>query len=285
MSLKKVILGAVSALALAACGTQATNSTSSTAAGNSSAKTEQTVKVGVVGTKHEQWDHLQKVLKEKENINLEIVEFTDYVQPNLSLEEGSTDINAFQHIIYLQKFNAEKGTKAKEIGYTVVSPIGAYSNKIKNLDELKDGDVVSIPNDVTNGARALRLLHRAGVIKLNDINNVTVTVADIESYNKKIEIKELDAAQTLKSLEDVTAAVINSNFIVEAGRSPKEESIFMEPIDELSKPYYNVIAAREDRANEEVFKTIVKYYQTDEVAEIIEKSFKGANVPVWKEAK
>lgn len=284
MSLKKLVLGALSVLTLAACGANTTTQ-STTTSGGSATKAEQTVKVGVVGTKHEQWDHLQKVLKEKENINLEIVEFTDYVQPNISLEEGSTDINAFQHIIYLQKFNDEKGTRAKEIGYTFVSPIGAYSEKIKSLDELKDGDRVSIPNDVTNGARALRLLHRAGVITLNDINNVTVTVADIETYNKKIEIIELDATQTLKSLEEVTAAVINSNFVVEAGKSPKEDSIFIEPVDELSKPYYNVIAAREDRVNEEVFKTIVKYYQTDEVAEILEKADKGASIPVWKDAK
>lgn len=282
MNIKKLFLGAVATLTLAACGTQTNTATTQT---NSNQKAEQTVKVGVVGTKHEQWDYLKTVLKEKENINLEIVEFTEYVQPNLSLEEGSTDINAFQHIIYLEKFNKEKGTRAKEIGYTVVSPIGAYSKTIKNLDELKSGDKVAIPNDVTNGARALRLLHRAGVITLDDINNVTVNVSNIKENNKGIEIVELDAAQILASLQDVTAAVINSNFIVEAGLTPKKEAIFLEPVDEYSKPYYNVIAAREDRANEEVFKTIVKYYQTDEVAKIIEESFKGANIPVWKEFK
>ncbi|MBS4762193.1 MetQ/NlpA family ABC transporter substrate-binding protein [Carnobacteriaceae bacterium zg-ZUI252] len=281
MSFKKLVLAATTIFTLAACGTQ-TGGTATTTQNKNEAKV---VKIGLNGTNHPQWDYVKQQLKEKENIDLQIVEFEDYVTPNTALEEGSIDLNAFQHILYLKKFNAEKGTHVKAIGYTMYSPIGAYSKKIKSLDELKTGDKVAIPNDSTNGARALRLLHNAGVIQLNDINNTLVTVADVVENKKNIEIVELPAAQTFQALNDVAASVINSNYATEAGLQPKKDAIYLEAVNESSKPYYNVIAAREDRANEEVFKTVVKYYQTPEVAKIAEEAFKGSSLEVWTRAK
>ncbi|MBF0780446.1 MULTISPECIES: MetQ/NlpA family ABC transporter substrate-binding protein [unclassified Granulicatella] len=281
MSLKKLALTALAAFTLAACGAPSTSSTEKT----ESKKETVTVKIGVSGTNHPQWDYVKEQLKEKENINLEIVEFEDYVTPNTALEDGSIDLNAFQHILYLNKFNSEKGTHIKEIAYTMYSPMGAYSQKIKSLSELKEGDKISIPNDTTNGARALRLLHNAGVIKLNDVSNTLVTVSDIVENPKKIEIVELIAGQTYQSLPDVAAAVINANYAVDAGLTPKTDAIYLEEVNEASKPYYNVIAAREDRAKEEVFKTIVKYYQTKEVAEISNREFRGATIEIWDRAK
>ncbi|MBS4770681.1 MetQ/NlpA family ABC transporter substrate-binding protein [Carnobacteriaceae bacterium zg-ZUI240] len=281
MSFKKLVLAATTIFTLAACGTQ----TGGTATPTQNKNEAKVVKIGLNGTNHPQWDYVKQQLKEKENIDLQIVEFEDYVTPNTALEEGSIDLNAFQHILYLKKFNAEKGTHVKAIGYTMYSPIGAYSKKIKSLDELKTGDKVAIPNDSTNGARALRLLHNAGVIQLNDINNTLVTVADVVENKKNIEIVELPAAQTFQALNDVAASVINSNYATEAGLQPKKDAIYLEAVNESSKPYYNVIAAREDRANEEVFKTVVKYYQTPEVAKIAEEAFKGSSLEVWTRAK
>lgn len=281
MAFKKLLLAASAIFTLAACGAQSTTSTATTPA----KQEERTVKLGVNGTNHPQWDYVKQQLKEKENINLEIIEFEDYIAPNTALEEGSIDLNAFQHILYLTKFNAEKGTHIKAIAYTMYSPIGAYSQKIKSLDELKVGDKVAIPNDATNGARALRLLHNAGVIQLNDINNTLVTVNDIVAHTKGVEIVELPAGQTFHALQDVTVSVINSNYATEAGLQPKKDAIYLEAVNESSKPYYNVIAAREDRAKEEIFKTVVKYYQTPEVAKIAEEAFKGATLEIWSEAK
>lgn len=278
MSLKKLVVTAFAALTLVACGTSSVSE-------QSHGKNENTiVKIGVSGTNHPQWDYIKVQLKEKENINLEIVEFEDYVTPNTALEDGSIDLNAFQHILYLNKFNAEKGTHIKPIAYTMYSPMGVYSQKVKALDELKNGDKISIPNDTTNGARALRLLHHAGVIKLNDVSNVLVTVSDIVENPKKLEIIELVAGQTYQSLPDVAVAVINANYAVDAGLTPKTDAIYLEEVNEASKPYYNVIAAREDRVKEEVFQTIIKYYQTPEVTEISKREFRGANLEIWDKA-
>lgn len=282
MSFKKLLLSATALFTLAACGTQTESKQTGTTGAKEATKV---VKLGVNGTNHPQWDYVKEQLKEKENIDLQIVEFEDYITPNTALEEGSIDLNAFQHILYLTKFNAEKGTHIKAIGYTMYSPIGAYSKKIKSLDALQKGDKVAIPNDSTNGARALRLLHNAGVIQLKDINNTLSTVNDIANNIKGIEIVELPAGQTFHALQDVAASVINSNYATEAGLQPKKDAIYLEAVNESSKPYYNVIAAREDRAKEEIFKTVVKYYQTEEVAKIAEEAFKGSTLEVWSHAK
>jgi len=251
---------------------------------NVAKKEAKTVKVGVNAGNHDVWDDVIKRLKEKENINVELVEFTDYVQPNQALENGDVDLNSFQTIIYLERFNKEQNTHIKPIGYTVIAPMGVYSKKIKNVSELKEGDTIAIPEDTSNNSRALRLLHAAGVIKLKDVNNTLATKDDIVENPKKIEIKELPAGQTARALDDVAASLINNGFAVEAGFQPTKDSIFIEEITDSSQPYYNVIAAKEGNENNEVYKTIVKYYQSPETAKKIEEVSKGANVPVWEKA-
>lgn len=279
MNIKKLLITSVSVFALAACGANTTTSTQTTTAG--AGKTEQTVKVALYGEKNPQWDHLKKVLKEKENITLELQNYTDYVTPNTAVDEGSADINAFQTIGYLEKFNEEKGTKLVSIGYTILQPLGIYSNKIKDVKELKEGDVVIIPNGSSNGGRALRLLQEAGVIKVDPSKGVLPAITDVTENPLKLDIREVDAAQTIRSLDDAAIAIANGDVALDSGKSPKDDAIFLEPITEASKPYYNAIVSNEKDKDKEVLKTIVKYYQTPEVAELIEKEDKGASVPIW----
>lgn len=281
MSFKKLLLSATALFTLAACGTQ-------TATSNNSKKNDkpiQTVKVALYGEKNPQWDYLKKELKEKENIELQLLNFNDYVTPNTAVDEGSADINAFQTVGYLEKFNQEKGTKLVSVGYTILQPLGIYSNKIKDVKELKEGDKVIIPNGSSNGGRALRLLQSAGIIKVDPTKGVLPTIADITENKLKLNIIEVDAAQTIRSLDDVVIAIANGDVALDSGKSPKQDAIFLEPVTEESKPYYNVIVANEKDKDKEVFKTIVKYYQTKEVAELIEKEDKGASIPIWKSAK
>ena len=174
MNIKKLFVAAAAALTLAACGAAQSSNSGSNASTEAKKEVKQ-VKLGVNAGNHEVWDDVIARLKEKEGIEVELVEFTDYVQPNQALENGNVDLNAFQTIIYLERFNKEQGTHIKPIGYTVIAPMGVYSKKIKNVSELKDGDTIAIPEDTSNNSRALRLLHAAGVIKLKDPNNTLAT--------------------------------------------------------------------------------------------------------------
>ena len=294
MNLKKLIASTLAVLALAACGNAAQNSSSessvssnsaaSSAATSSTSGEAVTVKLGVTGSNHDVWHHVAKELKEKENIKIELVEFSDYILPNQALDKGDLDLNAFQTIIYLERFNKEQGTKVVPIGYTVIAPMGVYSEKLSSLDELKDGDTIAIPDDTSNSSRALRLLHAAGIIKLSDPDNVLATQSDIVENPLNIQLVELPASQTARSLQDVAAAVVNSGMAVEAGLLPTRDAKFLEEVNDSSKPYYNVIAAREGDKDNEVYQKVVAYYQTAETAKVIEEVTKGASIPVWEHA-
>ncbi|WP_298645520.1 MetQ/NlpA family ABC transporter substrate-binding protein [uncultured Granulicatella sp.] len=284
MNIKKLFVAAVAALTLAACGAAQSSNSGSNASTEAKKEVKQ-VKLGVNAGNQEVWNDVIARLKEKEGIAVELVEFTDYVQPNQALENGDVDLNAFQTIIYLERFNKEQGTHIKPIGYTVIAPMGVYSKKIKNVSELKDGDTIAIPEDTSNNSRALRLLHAAGVIKLKDPSNTLATKDDIVENPKNIQIKELPAGQTARALDDVAASLINNGFAVEAGFQPTKDAIFIEEITDSSKPYYNVIAVKEGNENNEVYKKVVEYYQTEQTAKKIEEVTKGASVPVWTKAK
>ena len=284
MNIKKIFVAAVAALTLAACGAAQSSNSGSNASTEAKKEVKQ-VKLGVNAGNQEVWNDVIARLKEKEGIAVELVEFTDYVQPNQALENGDVDLNAFQTIIYLERFNKEQGTHIKPIGYTVIAPMGVYSKKIKNVSELKDGDTIAIPEDTSNNSRALRLLHAAGVIKLKDPNNTLATKDDIVENPNNIQIKELPAGQTARALDDVAASLINNGFAVEAGFQPTKDAIFIEEITDSSKPYYNVIAVKEGNENNEVYKKVVEYYQTEQTAKKIEEVTKGASVPVWTKAK
>ena len=244
------------------------------------AKEESVVKVGVTGSESEVWNHIKDELA-KEGIKLEIVSFSDYTRPNLALADGEVDINAFQHYAFFENFIEEHDLDLVPIGETVIAPMGIYSAKISHISEIKEGDKISIPNDATNGGRALILLQTAGLIKVDEAAGLLPTLKDITENKLNLEIIEVDASTTARTLEDVTCAVINSGFAVDAGFTPKEDAIFLEPIDDNSRPYINIIAARREDKDNEVLKRIVELYQSDKVKEIINRLYKGSQVTTW----
>lgn len=281
----------LTALLLTGCGAPAnnakTNNEKANAAAEENQKPEETkdgdqvVKIGVVGDDQRLWEKAAE-LAEKDGITLDIKVFTDYNLPNDALADGSIDLNAFQHKAFLDEYNKSKGTDLTPIGMTYLSPIGVYSNKIKDLNELKDGDTVAIPDDATNGGRALIVLEQAGVIKLKDDAGLTPTVKDIAENAKNIKIEELDAASVARSLPDVDAAVINGGLAVDAGLDPRKDTIFVEEMGESIAPYINYVVARPEDKDNELYKKVVSYYQTDEVDELLQELYKGSQYAAWK---
>ncbi|MCW6652852.1 MetQ/NlpA family ABC transporter substrate-binding protein [Aerococcaceae bacterium NML210727] len=239
------------------------------------------VKLGLTGDDTRVWDNVKERLA-KEGIEIEYVKFTDYSQPNAALADGSIDLNAFQHQIFLDSYNAEHKTDIVSIGNTVNAPLGIYSDKIKDVKDLKEGAKIAIPNDPTNGGRALRLLQSAGLIKVDESKGYKPTVSDITENKLKLDIQELDASQTARALQDVDAAIINSGVAVDAGFLPTKDTIFLEPVDEKSKPYVNVIAVRKEDEKNETYQKIVDFYQTDETKKVIEEVSKGSLIPAWE---
>ncbi|WP_290490574.1 MULTISPECIES: MetQ/NlpA family ABC transporter substrate-binding protein [unclassified Aerococcus] len=242
------------------------------------------VKVGVVGDKNDQWEYLQEELLEKENIEIELVKFTDYRQPIVSLDDGSIDMHSALTEIYMDSINEEGGYSNTTLGYTTLNPMGVFSEKIDSLDELADGALVAIPDDVSNGSRALLLLQTAGLIELDESKGLLPTTSDITSNPKNLQFEEMAANQTARALADVDISLINNDMATDAGYVPTQDSIYLEPVAESSKPYYNVIAVREDETDNEVYNTILEYYQTDEVAAIIDEMSAGSSIPVWEGA-
>ena len=242
------------------------------------------VKLGVVGDKNDQWEYLQEELLEKENIEIELVKFTDYRQPIVSLDDGSIDMHSALTEIYMDSINEEGGYSNTTLGYTTLNPMGVFSEKIDSLDELQDGALVAIPDDVSNGSRALLLLQTAGLIELDESKGLLPTTSDITSNPKNLQFEEMAANQTARALADVDISLINNDMATDAGYVPTQDSIYLEPVAESSKPYYNVIAVREDETDNEVYNTILEYYQTDEVAEIIDEMSAGSSIPVWEGA-
>ncbi|GMA07998.1 lipoprotein [Tetragenococcus halophilus subsp. flandriensis] len=272
---KKIITGflAITSITLlGACG-----------AGDSNAEDseDKTVKLGVVGENNEDWEYVQEELKEKEDIDLEIVTFTDYRTPITALEDGSIDLHTSLTEIFMDEINEEGGFSNTTIAYTNLNPLGIFSDKIEDVEDLEDGAEVALPNDVSNESRALLLLQQADLIELDEDKGNMPTTNDITANPKNLQFEELDANQTIRSLDDVDIACVNNNVAVDAGFIPTEDAIFLEPVAESSKPYYNVIAAREDEKDNEIYQTVVDYYQTDEVKEVIDDMTQGSSIPVW----
>ena len=247
-------------------------------------KDKDTIKIGFVGENVDEWNVVKKNFKEKTGKDLEFVPFSDYNQPNEALDSGDIDLNAFQHKKFLEDYNKAHGTDIVSIGDTVLAPIGIYSNKIKSLDEIKDGDIIAIPDDPTNEARALFLLQSAGLIKVKGEEGDAISLEDITENPKNLQIKELGADQTARNLDDVTASCINSGFAVDAGFLPTKDAIYLEDHTDPKKDIYvNIIAARREDADSQTLKDLVKnFYQTDEVKKSIEERSKGSEIPAWK---
>lgn len=220
----------------------------------------------------------QQVAKEKFNLDVEIIRFDDYVTPNIALADGDIDLNSFQHRPYLDRMVNDRGFKLTVVGESFVYPIGGYSKKIKSLDELQDGATIAVPNDPSNEGRTLILLHKKGLIKLEDPNNLEASVIDIAENPRNFDFKEIEAAQLPRMLDEVDLAFINSGFAVDAGLSPADDAIFSEGTD---SPYMNIIVAREEDKDKDHIKKFVQAYQSDAVKAAAEKAFKGAAVAGW----
>lgn len=244
---------------------------------SSKANTEDApLKVGVTAGPHEQIVEKVKEIAKEKGLEIEIVSFNDYIQPNIQLFEKQLDVNSYQHTPYLDKFNADHKMDLVSVASTVNFPMGIYSNKIQSLDQLKEGDRISLPNDPTNEARALILLQSANVIKLKNTNDLNITITDIIENPKNIEFIELDAPMVAHSLEDVAAAAINTNYAMQAGFNPVKDSIFIESKD---SPWVNIIATRPDNKDAEKIKQFIEIYQSEEVKKFIEETFGGSVVP------
>ncbi len=242
------------------------------------ATSEITLKIGATPVPHaEILEEIKPDLKEQ-GINLEIVEFNDYVQPNIALNDKELDANFFQHEPYLKDFVAEhKDVKLKNAGGVHIEPMGIYSKKITKLDELPDGAAVSIPNDPTNGGRALLLLQKAGLLSLREGVSEMATVQDIIANPHNLVIQEVEAAQLPRTLEDVEIAIINTNFAMNADLNPMKDALF---IEDRTSPYVNIVAVREDE-NREQIDQLMKTLKSDKVKKFIEDKYKGAIVPAF----
>ncbi|AKG36192.1 MetQ/NlpA family ABC transporter substrate-binding protein [Paenibacillus durus] len=215
---------------------------------------------------------------EAQGIKLEIKEFTDYVQPNLQLAEGELDANFFQHKPYLDDQNQKNGWNLVSAAAVHVEPFGAYSKKIKSIGELKDGAKVAIPNDATNGGRALILLAKNGLITLKDPNNISSTKADITENKKNLKIIELEAANLPRQLDEVDLALINANYALEAGLVPTKDALFIESGD---SPYANLLVTRPEDKDKDAIKKLAAALTSPEAKKFIEDKYQGSIIPAF----
>ncbi|HCN74516.1 MetQ/NlpA family ABC transporter substrate-binding protein [Pseudolactococcus plantarum] len=270
------IVALLSVVTLAACGAK------------KSGADKDGVRTYVVGVASDQqkeiWTQLGKDLK-KDNIKIDVKLFSGYTEENPALADGSLDLNSFQHNAWLNNYNRDNKKDLTPIGYTIISPFGLYSDKIKNPKDLKDGDVVGIPDDPANGGRSLQALDALHVIKLKDNAPDSPSVKDIVSYNTKIKIKPIQADQLVAALPDLTAAFINTNFVTDQlHTTPKKSALYIDTdhMDKVNEIYKNVIVVRKEDKDKADFKKIVKAYQTPEIAEIIKKT---NDFPAWDTSK
>ncbi|MGX1203334.1 MetQ/NlpA family ABC transporter substrate-binding protein [Marinobacter sp. MBR-105] len=214
----------------------------------------------------------------EQGVELDVKVFTDYVQPNIQVDQKRMDANFFQHQPYLDEFNDGRGTNLVTVTGVHVEPFGAYSSKIESLDELKEGAVVAIPNDPTNGGRALLLLQKAGLITLKDESKITATPRDIAENPKDLDFKELEAATLPRILNQVDLALINTNYALEAGLNPSEDALVIEGSE---SPYVNILVARPDNKDSEAMRKLANALKSDAVKDFIMEKYEGAVVPAF----
>jgi D-methionine transport system substrate-binding protein len=273
-----VLAAFIFAVAIAGCGTQSNSATSNSVGSTGSSDQETVLKVGATSVPHaEILKHIQPELK-KEGVDLQIIEFSDYVQPNLQLANKQLDANYFQHIPYLDEFNAERHTNLKWVTKVHIEPMGVYSKKVKKLSELPDGATIAIPNDVTNSGRALLLLADQKLITLKNGVGVKATQKDITENPKHLKFKELDAAMLPRVLSDVDAAVINTNYAMQAKLNPTKDAL---AIESANSPYANVLAVRAGDENNAAIKKLAAALNSQDVKDFIKQKYNGAVVPAF----
>lgn len=253
--------------------------------GNDSATTDKkanaeqiTLKVGASPVPHAEVLNNVKDALAKEGIKLEVVEFSDYIQPNMALSDKELDANYFQHKPYLDNFISEHQLKLVSAGAVHIEPMGIYSHSVKDLAAVPQGSKVAIPNDPTNGGRALLLLQEAGLIKLNPDAGITATVVDITDNPKQLAFSELEAAQVPRSLDDVALAVVNTNYAIEAGLTPSKDAL---QIESKESPYVNIVAVRQGDENRPEIQKLMKALQSQATKDFLEKKYNGAIFPAF----
>lgn len=234
--------------------------------------------VGVTAGPHEEIMEAVKKVAEKDGLEIELKVFSDYVTPNTALAERDLDANSYQHKPFLEQFNEDHKTDLVPVAKTVLNPMGVYSKKYKSIDELEDGAKFGLPNDPTNGARALHILEKEGIIKLKEGKKYTASIHDIVENPKHLKFIELEAAQIPKHLSEVDLAAINTNFALGAGLSPRDDSILLESPD---SDYVNYIVVRPENKDDKAIKKLIKAYHSEEVKKFIEDKFKGSVIPAW----
>jgi D-methionine transport system substrate-binding protein len=234
------------------------------------------IKIGVTAGPHAQIFEQVRKIAERDGLKIQVVEFTDYIQPNAALAAGDLDANSYQHKPFLDQQVKDRGYKITNIAYTVNFPMGIYSKKVRSLKELKEGARFGIPNDPTNGGRGLLVLQDQGLIKLKPGVGLKATPLDVVDNPKHLKFVELEAAQLPRSLDDLDAAAINTNYAVPAGLQPGKDSIAQES---AKSPYVNVIAVREQDKNKPWVAKLVKAYQSEEIRKYVQAEFKGAVIP------
>lgn len=237
-----------------------------------------TLSIGVSPVPHADIIRFVEPALKAQGVNLKIVEFSDYVQPNLSLNDKELDANFFQHKPYLDDFSAQRGLKLASLVAVHIEPMGVYSKSVKAVAETPEGAKVAIPNDPTNGGRALKVLETAGLIKLKDGVGVLATVADVAENPKNLKFVEIEAAQLPRSLDDVALAVINSNFALGANLNPVKDAIAIEAKD---SPYANIVAVRAGDESRPEIQKLKAALTTPDVKKFLEEKYQGAVVPAF----
>ena len=296
--MKKLIsatLAASLALSLAACGSSAStdsvaasseSTAASSAAAESTAETSElagtTLKVAASPTPHAEILNAAKDILAEQGIDLEVIEFTEYVQPNLVTESGEVDANYFQHKPYLDGFNVKQGTHLVSVGPVHYEPLGIYPGKSDDLANIADGATIAVPNDTTNEARALQLLATQGLITVRDDAGLTATINDITENPHNIKFEEIEAAQLPRTVQDVDFAVINGNYAMEAGFSVGKDALATEDASsEAAQTYANVLVVKEGRENDPAIQALYAALTSDKIKDYINSTYDGAVVPIF----
>lgn len=268
----------ISIVALALCALVALSGCSS-----STDEESTTIRVAAVPTPHaEILNDVVAPLLEEQGYTLEVVEFTDYVQPNTATEEGEVDANYFQHVPYLENFNEERDTNLTSVVAVHYEPMGIYAGATSSLDDLEEGATVAVPNDATNEARALLLLEQEGLITLSDDAGIDATINDIVDNPLNLEFEELEAAVVPTVLEDVDVACINANYAIEAGLTVDEDALAVESSDgDAAQTYANVLVVEEGHEDDEAIQALAEALTSDEVRDYINENFEGSVLPVF----
>ena len=263
--MKKIILAAIALLVL-----------------SSSAFAAEKIVLGVTPFPAKEIADGAKEVLAKQGYELDIKEFTDFVQPNFALEDKSLDANFFQHVTYMENFNADKGTHLVNAGAIHYEPMGIYAGKSDSLENIADGAVIAVPNDPTNEGRSLLLLQELGLITLKEDAGLEATPNDIADNPKNLEFQEMEAAMLPQTIDEVDFSIINSNYALDAGLNPMTDALATEdPESDAAQAYANIIAIKEGNENNEAIKALVAALQSDEVREFIETTYNGSVVPMF----